>query len=286
MREYNVHEVLSILEQYYITNSQQMVTRWIREGKIPAMRSENRKEGYKVLEEDLYEFIEEQRPGLRATFEGYKEYIKILKQGLIEDELKHDEIEGEITSEKEEIDLKEQLEQLENTIIDLHEERQINEMKLIENMEHNNELLQENMLLNELFEMLDKQNKELKEKLNNEVKFKSRTETENEHSVNDVIEKSTQLTFEDFKKLSNEISSNYDFQDADNHMTIVYKKMYDENGIPKKELVMPDGGIKCPYSHKTYKQQKRLVKSAVLCYFEKLQSKDDESQLELTMANE
>jgi hypothetical protein len=36
MEVYNVHQALKILQQYYITDSIQMVTRWIREGKIKA----------------------------------------------------------------------------------------------------------------------------------------------------------------------------------------------------------------------------------------------------------
>jgi hypothetical protein len=46
VREYNVHEVFAILDSYYITHSPAMVTKWIREGKIKGVRSDNRKEGY------------------------------------------------------------------------------------------------------------------------------------------------------------------------------------------------------------------------------------------------
>lgn len=75
MKEYTSHEVLAILKKYYITESQQVVSRWIREGKISGTRSENRKDGYRVLEEDLYDFIEEQRPGLPAIMGIYEDYI-------------------------------------------------------------------------------------------------------------------------------------------------------------------------------------------------------------------
>jgi hypothetical protein len=36
MNIYNVHQTLNILQQYYITDSIQIVTRWIHEGKIRA----------------------------------------------------------------------------------------------------------------------------------------------------------------------------------------------------------------------------------------------------------
>jgi hypothetical protein len=78
LKEYNVHEVLAILREYYITNSQQMVTRWIRQGKLNGVRSANRKDGYLVSEEDLFEFIEEQCPGLPHVMNFYKDYIENL----------------------------------------------------------------------------------------------------------------------------------------------------------------------------------------------------------------
>nr|WP_290913203.1 hypothetical protein [Anoxybacillus sp.] len=58
MEVYHVHQALKILQLYYITDSIQMVTRWICEEKIRAERSENRKEGWRIHDDDLLEFIE------------------------------------------------------------------------------------------------------------------------------------------------------------------------------------------------------------------------------------
>lgn len=69
MGKLNVYEVLDILKKYYITESEQMVTRWIREDKIKATRTDNRKEGWEINESDLYAFIDNLRPGLQQTYQ-------------------------------------------------------------------------------------------------------------------------------------------------------------------------------------------------------------------------
>ncbi len=44
-----------------------MVTRWIRYGKLRGTRTENRKDGYLIEEDDLYEFNDRRNPG---NYEG------------------------------------------------------------------------------------------------------------------------------------------------------------------------------------------------------------------------
>jgi hypothetical protein len=66
--------VLVILREYYITDSQKMVTRWIRQGKLNGVISANRKDGYLVSEEDLCAFIEELSPGLPQVMNIYKDH--------------------------------------------------------------------------------------------------------------------------------------------------------------------------------------------------------------------
>ncbi|MBB6451770.1 putative site-specific integrase-resolvase [Salirhabdus euzebyi] len=69
---------IKILGEYYITDSIQMVTRWIRQGRIKAIRSENRKEGYLINHEDLFDYIDEIRPGLPIMKAVYDSYIENL----------------------------------------------------------------------------------------------------------------------------------------------------------------------------------------------------------------
>ncbi|OEF99159.1 hypothetical protein BHF71_10010 [Vulcanibacillus modesticaldus] len=78
-----MYEALDILKKYYITESKQMVTRWIRQNKIKAIRTDNRKQGWEIDEEDLYAFIETLRPGLRKIYqeiEKLKQENKMLKE--------------------------------------------------------------------------------------------------------------------------------------------------------------------------------------------------------------
>ena len=49
-RWYNVNEALEVLKSYDITSSKQMITRWLREGKIVGEVSVNRKEGWRIHE--------------------------------------------------------------------------------------------------------------------------------------------------------------------------------------------------------------------------------------------
>jgi hypothetical protein len=80
MQTYDVYAAFEILKQYYITDSKQMVARWLREGRIKGFRTENRKEGWTIYEEDLYDFIDRERPGLRTLFLELKEIRKEYKE--------------------------------------------------------------------------------------------------------------------------------------------------------------------------------------------------------------
>lgn len=59
MTQYDVKSAVEVLRKYYITDSIQMVTKWIREGKIIAYRTENRKNGWIIEEENLNKFIDQ-----------------------------------------------------------------------------------------------------------------------------------------------------------------------------------------------------------------------------------
>lgn len=74
-RYYNVHEALHILRKHYVTNSLQMVTRYIREGKLEAERTENRKVGFKIKESDLYDFIDRHHEGIVPLMAFYDDAI-------------------------------------------------------------------------------------------------------------------------------------------------------------------------------------------------------------------
>ncbi|EPY7705167.1 helix-turn-helix domain-containing protein [Bacillus paranthracis] len=79
-RWYNVNEALEVLKSYDITSSKQMVTRWLREGKIVGEVNVNRKEGWRIHENDLEDFIEKMRPGLKKLFFHNEELQNELQQ--------------------------------------------------------------------------------------------------------------------------------------------------------------------------------------------------------------
>lgn len=52
-----VREVVAILRDHHFQTSEQMVRRWLREGKLPGIRPENRKQGWKVNADHVFGFL-------------------------------------------------------------------------------------------------------------------------------------------------------------------------------------------------------------------------------------
>lgn len=72
-RIFNVHEAIRILKLHYIMATPQAVSRYIREGRLYAEKA-SRKDGYKIKESDLYEFIDEERPMIGEVMEVYDQF--------------------------------------------------------------------------------------------------------------------------------------------------------------------------------------------------------------------
>lgn len=299
MKEYNVHEVLSILQKYYITDSQQMVTRWIREGKLRGIRGENRKEGYMVDEDELFEFIEEQRPGLPAIMGVYEGYVIGLNpedheeevQSQIPDTTPINKIAPkENNYEIEVIQLKDQVINLENTISILQEEHQTKDMRMVEIMEQSNMLIEnkitlkeENTTLNKLLEMMN----EVKDAVLNPTKSQKVSEKEiNKTKSNEEKITNTDLSLE---QISNNALSRLKLNKelAESDFDTIYKAIFNEDGLMKAELVMKNGTLICPYTKNEYKQQKRFIDSAIKSHFKILDDKKQEQeQLQLAVEKE
>lgn len=93
----NVQEAMKILEENYIKVSYKTFTDWLRKLEIAAVPSENRKEGWSIREEDLFEFIDKKRPGLRQILQEYQHLIQDItdvKQQV--QALFHNKKEGEV----------------------------------------------------------------------------------------------------------------------------------------------------------------------------------------------
>lgn len=67
------------MKKHYVTDSIQMVTRFIRDGKLYAERSENRRDGYRIKESDLYDFIDNYYDGIVPAMAFYEEHVDKLK---------------------------------------------------------------------------------------------------------------------------------------------------------------------------------------------------------------
>ncbi|MBS4171812.1 helix-turn-helix domain-containing protein [Bacillus sp. FJAT-49736] len=295
MREYNVHEVLAILQKYYITDSQQMVTRWIREGKIRAVRTDNRKDGYRVAEDDLFDFIEEQRPGLEMVMNGYYDhYIKDVRLNLFKEENspvlldKDDEDEDEDEqASNEEKDT--ELNDVKSKITELENKFNILQKSLNKVIEQNKQVLAKNdhhlvdkEMLNQLNDKIDRITEQINykidgitEQLNDKMEeFKEQIKNTKVNSTSSQKEVNINLTYDEFKDLSKDILSELDFQVEENkkeeHLSLVYKHIAVDNKI-KEEFLSDDGTFFITPKNNEYKQPKRFMKDVIQYYLENLQ---------------
>jgi excisionase family DNA binding protein len=82
-----VHEALEYLKKTGITDSQQVVRKWIRDGELKAIPPEKgrRKDGYRIPIEELEQFIAQRNPlypevkRLREENQRLKDELKRLK---------------------------------------------------------------------------------------------------------------------------------------------------------------------------------------------------------------
>ena len=72
-----VKEATGFLNDHHITSSEQMVRRWLRQGKIKGVRSENRKVGWRICTRDLIAFMESLQWAGSAYEEGIDDKTKI-----------------------------------------------------------------------------------------------------------------------------------------------------------------------------------------------------------------
>ncbi|TYS87717.1 helix-turn-helix domain-containing protein [Rossellomorea aquimaris] len=285
MKEYNVHEALSILQEYFITDSIQMITRWIREGKIPAVRGENRKEGYKILDEDLFEFIEEQRPGLPFIMEVYQEHVK--KITPIQPKQNCESIENTGTNK-----VKDNVAEQEKMISELQEEKQILEFDVLELKEQINELIKtnelltiENQICNELYGLVDDENLKLKTQINSNSikKFKNKS---NNGERTDLKMKS--LSYNEFENLGlsliKKMNKNLEEDEVISNLKEVYQKIFDVNGCINGNYLKEKIFI-CPYTHREYKSPKAYYKNLIRNSLKNIE-KSTAGQVELTIVED
>lgn len=265
LKEYSVHEVLGILNEFYIPCTQQSVTKWIREGRIPGDRTDYRKGGYKIREEDLYNFIEEERVGLPAVMEGYKKYVEMKKAQIISiTPVQNDEIQG--INEKNEGSSSELFNEEESNPEDIEIERAATKdgeqniektqdvNSTIESLEKSVHILMTSIeQMNEKFMKLECKIIAILDK-DNQLENRS----EEKAKVPKSHEKPTKLkkpvSIEDFLKGKWEIvpGENYSEEQISEHLKLVYHELFTDKGelkqshysnenIDEGRLVLPNG---------------------------------------------
>jgi len=77
-----VNEAFEVLKKERITNSVQMLRRWLRQGVLKGHRSENRKDGWRIAEKELAQFIAVRTPVPDKEVIALREQNKCLQAKL------------------------------------------------------------------------------------------------------------------------------------------------------------------------------------------------------------
>jgi archaellum component FlaC len=268
MEVYNVHQALKILQEYYITDSIQMVTRWIREGKIKAERSANRKEGWRIHHDDLFEFIEEHRPGLPEVMGVYEWYVENSFSMVASDyrekhnKLDSEEVKGDSTYQEELMkQLMEEKNQLENQLINMQDELNLVYEQITELTVKIQKLEEENAFLMGLYEQMDEMYQELIKK--NQQESSNETPKTMERKLEKV------MSTEDFKKIFKEVINKYEggtvnFMQQENELiNEIYTLFFNEDGELKNEVIYDEEEYRCPLTKKKYKNLRSMLKNAI-----------------------
>ncbi|MED4876626.1 DNA-binding protein [Anoxybacillus geothermalis] len=284
MEVYNVHQALKILQEYYITDSIQMVTRWIREGKIKAERSANRKEGWRIYHDDLFEFIEEQRPGLPEVMGVYEWYVENSFSMLANDhhekhnKLDSEEVKGDSTHSEELMkQLMEEKNQLENQLINMQDELNLVYEQITELTVKVQKLEEENAFLIGLYEQMDEMYQELEKK--------NQQESSNETPKTMERKLKKEMSIEDFKMIFEKVIKGYKsetinyIQQENKLINEIYTLFFNEDGELKNEVI-DDGEYICPLTKKKYKKNLRsMLKNAIRTKLEQILNSVDETVL-------
>lgn len=284
MKVYNVHQALKILQEYYITDSIQMVTRWIREGKIKAERSANRKEGWRIHHDDLFQFIEEHRPGLPEVMGVYEWYVENSFSMLANDhrekhnKLDSEEVKGDSTHSEELIkQLMEEKNQLENQLINMQDELNLVYEQITELTVKIQKLEEENAFLIGLYEQIDEMYQELEKK--------NQQESSNETLKTMECKLKKEMSVEDFKTIVREVINEYKSETVnliqqENELTNeIYPLFFNENEELRNEII-DDEEYRCPLTKKKYKKSLRsMLKNAIRTKLEQVLNSVDETVL-------
>jgi hypothetical protein len=255
----NVDEALCILQNYFITDSRQVVVRWIREGKIVGERTENRKEGYRISEENLSGFIESMRPGLQAFVRDYntiRDDIQILREQL---QTFQSEKKPMTLSSNVDIDMSFVINHLmnqSNSIILINQQVQILNKRMEQQEEKINELQRtlERQVANIRSEVMEKKRKSV---------LKKKEDIEAEREEYD-IGKQIQFTSKEIEEAMKRVLSSEEFEKMVSFIPQVKELLI--NSMEEWYLGEGKEQYKCPYTEKIYELTLPFLK----CYLKNM----------------
>jgi len=230
----DIHEAVFILNKHYVTDSPQMVSRWIREGKLQAYRSENRKEGWKIYEDDLYEFISEKNLGIVEMIKKYEEYVFERRDEVLSkrEDVEHGEKEDENVSE-----VKDNEKSPEDTELDINQ--------FIKKLDDMDETLKQVVEL-------------LKEAIDDRRGTVRSPQSTKQLSSTQHFKKSFSQFKEDIKREVDERTQ----RENEESMREVYNTFYDENEELKKGIITSENKFFCPITKEEKSQLLRVLKAA------------------------
>jgi|GEM_PF-4903223 len=262
---FNVEEAMAFLEEHYIHVSYKTFTSWLRNGEIPAIASDNRKEGWAIRKEDMFVFADKKRPGLRGILEGYHglledmEEVKQQVKALVENECDIDSMDKEevLHSSSAEVGIhNEELEFLYDFIQVLSDELQ--------------EVKKQNEWMNQAYEQLVGDYNFLYEELkmhheNDEELIVAKDEGVIEKEEIAKIDEETfselvQVQWE--KKFPNEIFC-LGQEEIKELYTIFHKNLYQNGGDEGLAIIKQGDVYVCPVSQKEYKHINRIYNPVI-----------------------
>ncbi|NCT39588.1 hypothetical protein GTW56_27660 [Bacillus sp. EB93] len=297
-RYFNVHEALKILNDHYVTDSIKMVTRWIREGKILAERTENRKEGWRIEEGDLMDFITDYNPGIVQYIDNYRLHNGIVPLGDIEkdeDVSTGNNINKTMTDtrtredkyydhEKEIGELKKQMD-IVLSRIEEEDAKAIDNKKQIQNLKQQINEVKESVKVT-IREEIRAAISEMKESMKPENV--SNIGPKNDEDDNEIKEggrprrterrdKKNELSFEDFKNCCSKVLNGEEQADYAEDIRRYYEELVEENRV-KKIHIGEDGSTYCPFDKEKkikHKYPKVMIKEGIRKFIDLNAGKDD-----------
>jgi hypothetical protein len=268
-KRFTVHEALRILRDHHITESLQMVVRWIREDKLRGTRTENRKDGYLIEEDHLYEFITERAPGMVQLVEVHQEYLdKIV--------FNPKETSHQIRTTQETSVIEERMRIQEENISKLTSQLEFLKHEVSQDVE---EQIQQSKV--EIREMLQQefnaQNNTLKDLMSDFLqKQKQSSDPAHEEEPDEEDDEDNHCTWDEFQKMVYKQIPNEKKEDREK-MLVDLQKYYDlmfTDGRIKSNLISGTGKIKCPLTNVQSKYIRTLFKKTIPEYFKKHTDKD------------